>query len=102
MEMQMLYVIWANVIYYEESAEKGYSDAQVNLGSSYYYGHGVEKDPKKAIYWYQKAAINGNADALCNLGQCYQLGVGDEKDEIKAFKYYEESAEKGHVIAQVN
>lgn len=35
------------------SANKGYAQAQFELGSMYYYGKGVKKDYKKAQHWFQ-------------------------------------------------
>ena len=34
------------------------------LGSYFYSGYGVKKDPEEARKWYQKAADQGNEDAV--------------------------------------
>ena len=43
--------------------EKGYIGAQVNLGTMYAYGVGVEQDYAKAAEWFKKATEQGNAGA---------------------------------------
>ncbi len=46
---------------YKQAARKGNSRAAFNLGSMYYEGKGVNKDPAKSIYWMNRA--NGLIDA---------------------------------------
>ncbi|MBF0176448.1 MAG: sel1 repeat family protein [Magnetococcales bacterium] len=45
------------------AAEKGDTDAQVQLGEMYHSGRGVPQDDKEAIKWFQLAAEKGNAHA---------------------------------------
>lgn len=42
--------------WYQKAAEAGNANAKFNLGSFYYYGHGVKQDYAKAREWFQKAA----------------------------------------------
>ena len=51
------------VKWYRKAAEAGTMNAQFNLGSCYYNGHGVPKDEKEAVKWYTKAAEQGDEDA---------------------------------------
>ena len=46
-----------------ELADRGYSQAQYNLGLMYSDGQGVKQDYKKAVELYQKAADQGYAPA---------------------------------------
>ncbi|MFK8284951.1 hypothetical protein ACI75W_09130, partial [Capnocytophaga canis] len=55
-----------------ESANKGHSGAQYDLGSMYYYGDGVPQDYYEAVKWYRKAAEQGNASGQNNLGLMYE------------------------------
>ena len=48
-------------------AEKGYSQAQFNLGSMYQDGQGVPQDYVKAYAWYSVSATQGYKDAKHNL-----------------------------------
>ncbi|MBT5031123.1 MAG: SEL1-like repeat protein, partial [Proteobacteria bacterium] len=54
------------------AAEQGYSGAQTNLGTLYYYGRGVERNRDKAIEWYRAAADQGDLVARDNLSK---LGI---------------------------
>jgi TPR repeat protein len=49
--------------YATTAAETGDAAAQCVLGGLYYYGNGVEKDEKKAVYHYEQAAICGHPHA---------------------------------------
>ena len=81
-------------------AEKGYAEAQCNLGFFYQNGIGVEKDPKKAFEWMEKSAKQEFKEAECELGRYYKNGIGVEKDPKKAFKWMKKSAEQELDLAQ--
>ena len=49
------------------SAEQGYTEAQYNLGSAYYFGEGVLQDYTQAVYWWRKAAEQGHRMAINSL-----------------------------------
>jgi TPR repeat protein len=49
-------------------AEQGDAAAQVNLGSMYGRGQGVQQDYREAAKWYKKAAEGGNAAGQHGLG----------------------------------
>lgn len=52
------------------AANKGYVDAQVNLGNIYYVGHGgVRQDYIQAFVWFALAADQGDEDAKRSLGE---------------------------------
>ena len=48
---------------YRKSADKGYAEAQFNLGKCYLFGNGVPKDSDEAAKWFQKAALQGHIKA---------------------------------------
>jgi tetratricopeptide (TPR) repeat protein len=54
--------------YWAKAAELGDADAHCGLGQLYFYGIGVEKDMKKALYHLEEAAIGGHPDARGLLG----------------------------------
>ena len=74
----------------------GNKSAQSLLGARYYFGDGVPKDPKKAVYWWRKAAEQGHAKAQYYLGVCYENGEGVPKDPDMALVYYFSAAEQGY------
>ena len=53
---------------WQRAAELGCNDAYNNIGSSYKFGRGVERNEKKAIYYLELAAMNGCTNARCKLG----------------------------------
>ena len=56
-------------------ADKGDSEAQLSLASSYANGKGVAQDPAKAVKWLRKAAEQGSARAQCLLALNYANGT---------------------------
>ncbi|CAB4393359.1 unnamed protein product [Rhizophagus irregularis] len=72
--------------YYEKSAEKGYVNAQNNLGFLYITNEGTKKDLEKAIHWFHKAADNGDEVAYDNLGfRLYDEAEKGNNHEIDLF-----------------
>jgi TPR repeat protein len=88
------------VKWYRKAAEQGNADALRNLGLSYEFGYGVEKDEVEAVKWYRKAVEQGNDYAQFNLGCMYERGRGVEKNEVEAVKWYRKAAESGYASVQ--
>jgi uncharacterized protein len=82
-------------------AEKGYADAQYNLGVTYEQGLGVQ-DYREAVKWYRLAAEQGSPLAQNNLGAMYAKGRGVPQDYSEAVKWYRLAAEQGNAMAQSN
>ena len=85
-----------------QRAEQGDTDAQFNLGLSYYQGQGVKQSDKQAVYWWRKAAEQGDPIAQFNLGLMYEDGRGVAQNDAKAVYWYQKAAEQGNVDAQFN
>jgi len=83
-------------------AENGDPSAQLNLGTLYDYGQGVNEDPAQALHWYSAAAEQGKAIAQFNLGVMYATGRGTHLDNILASRWYYMAAEQGITDAQFN
>jgi len=49
--------------HYLFAAERGFVDAQFNLGVKYHNGDGVEKNEDLALIWLKRAADGGHPDA---------------------------------------
>ncbi len=84
---------------FTEAAEKGQSDAMVQLGFMYDGGMYVKENKKSAVYWFQKAAEAGNAWGEYLLADCYRIGIGVTRDYKLAFHWYQKAAEQGHAEA---
>lgn len=78
----------------EQAAALGYAAAMEDLGSAYYYGKNVEKNPTKAAAWFEKAALadSENFMPLKYLGEMYEEGNGVEQNLDKAAEWYEKAA----------
>ncbi len=83
-------------------AEQGFASAQLNLGSMYDYGQGVDEDPERAVRWYRVAAEQGNGIAQFNLGMMYADGRGISQDFGLAALWYSKAADQNINDAQHN
>jgi TPR repeat protein len=82
------------------NAEKGQSQAMLNLGRLYEEGVGVPRNFTKALEWYQTAADAGEKEAHMRLGLCYEIGMGAAADIGRAIKNFEKAAELGFAPAR--
>ena len=90
------------VKWYTLAADRGFADAQNNLGVCYENGNGVAKSYAEAVKWYKLAAEQGDSIAQNNLGVCYANGEGVEQNYEEAVKWYRLAAEQGDSNAQFN
>ncbi|MDD4060451.1 MAG: tetratricopeptide repeat protein [Kiritimatiellae bacterium] len=54
-------------LWFRKAAEKGYAQAQFEIGYRYEKGNGVEKNEEEAMKWYRKAAEQGHAAAQAQI-----------------------------------
>ena len=85
----------------KKAAEKGFANAQYNLGWMYFNGLGIRQDYLKAVEWYQKAADQGFDKAQFNLARMYANGQGVKRDSIKFTEWLKKSADNGNTEAQI-
>lgn len=78
---------------WQRAAELGCNDAYNNIGSSYKFGRGVERNEKKAIYYLELAAMEGNVDARAKLGSLEMLSKGNVD---RAFNHWMIAAKSGN------
>jgi len=83
-----------------QSAEQGYADAEVVLGSFYGRGLGVPRNVATAVQWYRKAADQGNALAEYAMGEFYATGRGVTNDMNEAILWWKRAAGHNQVDAQ--
>jgi hypothetical protein len=69
-------------------ADRGQSDAQVNLGYLYARGQGVAVDQREAFRLYGLSAKQGNGEGMNALGYKYQFGTGIAPNLNKALNWY--------------
>jgi TPR repeat protein len=84
---------------YQQLADSGSADAQLNLGIMYANGQGAAKNYAEAVKWYGIAAKQGLAAAQYNLALMYTNGQGVPQDYILAYKWFSLSAAFGYTEA---
>ena len=78
-----------------KGARQGSEVCENNLGISYRFGHGVEKNIDTALEWFTKSAEKGHARAQYEAGAIhYDKGRYEE-----AFKWFTKSAAQGDTYA---
>lgn len=85
------------IVYLQKAAESGNVHAQCDLGSYYYQGKYVTKDPENAVKWFKKAAVGDWALAQWNLALCYIDGVGVGRDFDQAIYWLGKASAKGYI-----
>ena len=78
-----------------EAADQLDEQAMYCLGTSYYFGEGVDHDADKAFELFNSASDFGCHEADHRLGICYFFGEGCEEDNEKAFEYFEHAYNHG-------
>src|SRR3569623_367485 len=86
----------------EQRARDGDVTAQLELGSAYSLGRGVDKDYAAARLWLSQAADKGNAVAQGMLAYFYRDGLGVERDLAAAARWFGKAAQQGHAASQTN
>lgn len=86
----------------QDEAERGSMQAQYALGSAFFNGNGVKRNPEEGAKWLKKAAEQGHIAAQCDLGVMCQKGIGVEQDFTETVKWFHLAAEQGDALAQHN
>lgn len=89
-------------VWYARAAEAGCPTSANNLGSMYWRGDIVPRDPQRAATLFQQAVSAGSVSACNNLGVCYEDGDGVERDMTRATELYAKAAGAGHPGATLN
>lgn len=86
--------------FFLKAADANFALAEVNLGSLYFNGQGVEKDFGEAAKWDRRAADQDLAPAEAALGSLYVSGQGVTQDYAQAEKLLRRAAAQGFAPAQ--
>jgi TPR repeat protein len=94
----------AAVALFTKASDNGDVEGMYALGECYFFGKGVEKDPKKAIDLLATSAGLNNVRAMDLLGNIYRKGVPNllEPNHEEAFRLFSRAAEMGYLDAQGN
>lgn len=79
----------------QASAERGYPEAEFELGVAYQYDRSIQQDLPQALAWYRNAADHGLLKAQLKLALFYENGEGATPDPINAMPWYRQAAEQG-------
>lgn len=82
------------------AAEGGDAAMQSDLGTLYFEGIGVEKNPAKAAHWYEQAAQQGHPVGQTNFATQLLHGLGVGQDASAAAQWYEKAAQQNYAQAQ--
>jgi len=85
-----------------KEAEKGYADAQYELGKAYRDGNQVDPDQVSAARWFRASAEQGYAKAQRHLGTAYAHGTGVAVDRTTAIMWLTLATEQGLVTAEMS
>lgn len=84
----------------KKSALQGYAQAQLQLGTMYLEGIGVEQNPDAAYAWFKQAAEQGNVDAQLYTGVLSLEGLGTARDKPVAITWFKKAAAQGNEEAK--
>jgi len=85
-----------------ELIEMDYLPAKVDMGTLYYFGLGMERNPRKAFEAFSENLSKDYPISYYYLGCCYDFGMGVEADKQKAFSLYMVAAKAGVAEAQTS
>jgi TPR repeat protein len=85
------------------AAEGGHATSQLNVGTRYSRGIGVERDERKASTWYLRAAKEGgNSEAQFYTALRYRLGTGHDAPNMEeSVKWYQAAVAQDHPDAEL-
>src|SRR3569623_1417592 len=86
----------------EQRARDGDVTAQLELGSAYSLGRGVDKDNAAARMWLSQAPDKGSAVAQVMLAYFYRDGLGVERDLSASARLFVKAAQQCHASSQTN
>jgi len=87
---------------WRDAAERGSTDAMINIANLFVQGQGVERDLARAADWYRRAADAGDPVAQVHLGEAYERGAGLPKDNEAAARWFLRAAEQGDAQGAFN
>ncbi len=76
--------------YLKKAADAGMAGAASLVGSMYYHGEGIGKNPAEAFKYFEKAAELKDPAGMESLADCYRTGVGTGVFQERAFNLYAE------------
>jgi hypothetical protein len=80
---------------FRAACDRGDGESCFVLGSLYYAGGGVPKDPAAAVALFRQSCKNGWPRGCGGLAECYRAGQGTSADAAQASAYFEKACRGG-------
>jgi TPR repeat protein len=87
--------------WFQKAIDGGSADAMDNLGTMYFFGIGLSRDPFNALRWFQRSAAHGNVHSIYSLAVMAEKGFGTARNLPLAQAMYRRAAESGFTPAMV-
>ena len=81
-------VTQSNGSFFQSACDRGDGESCFLLGSLYYAGTGVARDPAKAFSLFRQSCSAGWSRGCSGLGECYRAGQGIAADNTLALEYF--------------
>jgi len=84
-----------NGAFFQNACDKGDGESCFLLGSFYFAGQGVPKDPARAFALLQQSCSDGWMRGCSGLGECYRAGAGTAIDNSRAIAEFDRACKGG-------
>jgi hypothetical protein len=81
--------------FFQSACDRGDAESCFLLGSLYYAGTGVPKDPVRAFALFQRSCSAGWSRGCSGLGECYRAGAGTAVDSALALDNFDKACRAG-------
>jgi len=81
--------------FFETACDSGDAESCFLLGSLYFAGTGVPKDPTRAFALFQRSCSGGWWRGCSGLGECYRAGAGTASDDVLALENFHKACTAG-------
>jgi hypothetical protein len=81
--------------FFQSACDRGDAESCFLLGSLYYAGTGVSKDPARAFALFQRSCSAGWRRGCSGLGECYRAGAGTAVDNVLALENFDKACAAG-------
>jgi hypothetical protein len=85
----------SNGSFFQNACDHGDGESCFLLGSLYYAGAGIPKDPARAFALFSQACSDGWSRGCSGLGECYRSGQGTGQDDSLALKNFDKACGAG-------
>ena len=81
--------------FFQSACDRGDGESCFLLGSLYYAGKGVPKDPARAFALFRQSCSSGWWRGCSGLAECYRAGAGTAVDNARAIEDFDKACQAG-------